>query len=110
MCSACSWATLSNSRSQSPGGTPLVYHIAKIEASKVILVGVGEHSRDPPKETAVGDLVDYYEKVDYVEDIVVRAVDFPCIEDDAGMVRSSLRVLSKCSCISHIGCISPKEA
>ena len=68
--------------------------IGKIEASTVILVGTGEHS-DITKETTVGDLVDYYEKFDYVEDIVVRAADFACIEDDADMATEFFKSVVK---------------
>ena len=72
----------------------LVYHIGKIEASTVILVGTGEHS-DITKETTVGDLVDYYKTTDYVEDIVVRAADFPPIEEDADMVTEFFKSVVK---------------
>ena len=72
----------------------LVYHIGKIEASTVILVGTGEHN-DITKETTVGDLVDYYKTIDYVEDIVVGAADFPPIEEDADMVTEFFKSVVK---------------
>ena len=39
--------------------------------------------------------MDYYEKLDYVEDLVVRAVDFACIEDDADMVTEFFKSVVK---------------
>ena len=77
------------------GEAPRVYHIVVIEASKVILQPAGEHSGDPAVETTMGDLVDYYTKVEYVEDIVVRGIDLPCIEDDDEIVTDYHKCLVK---------------
>ena len=70
-------------------GTAFVYHIAKIVGSIVTLVGTDENSSQVT--TTVGELVDLYKTVTFVEDLVFRAVDIPPAETYADVVADTIR-------------------
>ena len=66
-----------------------VYHIAKIDGLTVTLVGTDEDSTHAT--ITVGELVDLYKVITYVEDIVVRAADIPSIEEYPDAVAESIK-------------------
>ena len=77
------------------GGATLIYQIGKIDGSTVSLVGTDEDSS--VATTTVGELVDLYKTVKFVEDVIVRAADISPVEAFAEVVaefiKSSIRVL-----------------
>ena len=97
-CSAWSWVRhVTLKHPVKSGGATLIYQIGKIDGSTVSLVGTDEDSS--VATTTVGELVELYKTVQFVEDIIVRAADISPVEAFAEVVaefiKSSIRVLLK---------------